>query len=133
MGRMESPDRSKRVTIRADEDLLEAYDEVCEDRGVSRSASIREHMERTVADAELTDRRMPKDDDLAAAYRTLLRRTKGGGWIPRDQACKALAQTDPHVDADGAYGTLIKPLRQLGYLKQQVTSDGRSVSLKVRA
>jgi len=133
VSRMESPDRDTRVTVRVDQELLDDYDEVCDDRGVSRSEAIRNHMQQTISDADLTDRQMPTDDDLATAYRTLLRRTKGGGWIPRDQACKALAQALPDTDQDSAYRWLVKPLRKRGYIRQQVTSDGRGVALKVRA
>jgi hypothetical protein len=130
---MESPDRRTRCTVRVDQDLLDEYDEVAEDRGISRSEAIRQHMRQVVDDSELTDRQMPVYDDLATAYRALLRLTRGGGWVERDRACSYLAQQVPNTDKKGAYGHLIKPLRKKGYLRQQLTDDGRHVSLKVRA
>ena len=133
MAQMESPDRSDRMTVRVDADLLDEYDELCDERGRSRSEAIRTHMRQAVEDAELTDRKMPDDDDLSTAYRKLLRLSKGGGWIERDRACSHLAQEIPNTDKKGAYGHLIKPLRKKGYLRQQLTDDGRHVSLKVRA
>ncbi|MFD1588705.1 CopG family ribbon-helix-helix protein [Halorientalis brevis] len=130
---MESPDRTQRVTVRVPENLLDEYDDVCDDRGVSRSEAIRNHMQQTIEDCEMTTRQMPADDDLSTAYRALLRITKGGGWVQRDRACGYLAQQLPDIDKSNAYGLLIKPLRQMGYLRQQVSDDGRHISLKVRA
>jgi antitoxin component of RelBE/YafQ-DinJ toxin-antitoxin module len=130
---MESPDNRTRATVRVDSDLLDEYDEVADERGLSRSEAIRQHMRRTVEDAELSDREMPDHDDLAAAYRALLRLTRGGGWVSKERASRRLAEQMPGVDAKGAYGDLIKPLRRKGYLAQQVSSDGRKVSIGVRA
>jgi metal-responsive CopG/Arc/MetJ family transcriptional regulator len=64
MAQTESPNSTDRVTVRVPGNLPEEYHTVCAGRGSSRSAAIREYMERTVADADLTDRQMPEEDAI---------------------------------------------------------------------
>ena len=121
MSRMESPDDAqKTVSVRADSNLVDEFDDVLDERGRNRSEAIREFM-RSVADNPTDDGILqpPTDDEtLAQGYKALVEASAGGErGIPLREAKSVVAQATG-IDGDVVGRRVIHPLRERGYLSR---------------
>ncbi len=120
MGRMESSEETtKKVTIRAPEELVEEYDEVLDERGTDRSKDIRQHMRRTVKSPRTDGGRQPPSDDetLAKGYEAL-KKASAGKLVPLREA-KSIVAAQTNIQKESVSRRVLKPLRDRGYLSRQ--------------
>mgnify|MGYP000250604732 CR=1 FL=1 len=113
--------RKKQVKVRVDADLVEEFDEWCDDRDTNRSEAIRQHMRAAVSGGQdyETPRQPPGDDDrLATAYKRLCAVANGDGVVRENTATSVLA-TVLGISKAEIKPMAIKPLRKRGYLRTQ--------------
>lgn len=117
-------DREQKISLRADPDLVDEFDEWAEDTHGSRSAAIRSLMRSAVdgvADYS-TPRQPPTEDLLAEAYRRLVdvARATGSqeGYIRESTARRVCSGGRAGLSKDDARDRLLKPLSKRGYLRR---------------
>ena len=116
MPRMQTDDESRRrkqVKFRADESLVEAFDETI---SVSRSEALRQMMEERIERSGDLD--VPEDDDLATAYRWLVTYTnrRGKSTVRLGVAENRLSQKLGYAQS-GVRSEILYPLEDRGYIK----------------
>jgi len=113
--------RRKQVKFRAPEDVVEEFDEWCDDQDVSRAEALRTQMRAVTAAGEEYDtpRRPPGDDDrLATGYRRLCAIANQDGVIREDTATSILA-TALGISKRETKPMVLRPLHERGYLTRQ--------------
>ncbi|WP_436909962.1 hypothetical protein [Halosimplex marinum] len=116
MARMQNDDESRRrkqVKFRADESLVEDFDEAI---SVSRSEALRQMMEARIDQGDDLD--VPDDDELAKAYRWLVSYTnrRGKATVRLGVAENRLSQKLGY-DQTGVRSEILYPLQERGYIK----------------
>lgn len=133
-GKLYGSDSERKVTVRVSEQLVEEYDEHCEQLDMSRSEAIRQHIRSTVA-REIDDSggmHPPTEDDLAKAYKSLLKATGPAGGYLRDNRATAQIAQNMGVDKETGW-RYIQRLRERGYVSLTTDSSLRFTSIEVRA
>jgi len=120
MPRMDHNPKS-RVSFGCPDDVLDEFDDLCDDEGVSRSERLRALVKQDVArhsDDEQEDMVLPADDRLADAYLTLLDAAEpmdGAGLrVSREEAMNRLYTNDTPKNA--VMDSLIRPLKKRGFV-----------------
>jgi len=128
-------DRQKQVKLRADESLVEEYDEVVEksDEYNSRSEAIRAHMRRASGSDEWTTPRQPPTDNegLREGYTTLCRIANSDGIISHELATAELSTT-LGLSQTAIERAVLRKLRQRGYISQKTNWTGSNQVWKLR-
>ena len=113
---------TSRVSFGCDDDVLDDFDAICDDDGVSRSERLRALVKQDVArhsDDEQEDMALPADDRLADAYLTLLDAAEpmgdAGLRVSREKAVNRLYSNDTPKSA--VMDSLIRPLKKQGFVK----------------
>jgi hypothetical protein len=121
--------RKKQIKFRAEESLIEAFDESIEE---SRAGALRSLMRQEVAGASTTDtpRTPPKDEPLGTAYLTLCDICNADGVIRQDLAVTHLAATMSKRQ-EIIKRTVLSRLRDRGYLARLTDLYGNA-SYKLR-
>ncbi|MCU4716855.1 CopG family ribbon-helix-helix protein [Halapricum hydrolyticum] len=113
--------RKKQVKVRVDADLVDEFDQWCDDRDTNRSEAIRQHMRAAVSGGQEyeTPRQPPNDDDrLATAYHRLCAVANQDGVIREDTATSILA-TVLGISKKETRPMVLRPLHKRGYLTRQ--------------
>lgn len=113
--------RKKQVKVRVDADLVEEFDEWCEEKDLSRSEALRTHMRACVADtvAWETPRQPPTDDDrLERAYRRLCAIANDDGVL-REQTATSILASVLGISKNETKPMVLKPLLKRNYLTSQ--------------
>lgn len=125
--------RKKQVKIRADENLVDAFDEWCDEQDTSRSEAIRSLMQSRVeggVDYE-TPRQPPTDDDqLATAYRRLCAVANDDGII-RGATAESVLASVLGIQKPEVRPRALKPLEKRGYISRTANIYGAE-SYRVR-
>lgn len=113
---------SSRVSFGCPDDVIDEFDDICNDEGVSRSERLRALVKQDVARHSDDDRdgmTLPADDRLADAYLTLLDAAEpvndAGLRVPREEAMNRLYTNDTPKNA--VMDSLIRPLKKQGFVK----------------
>jgi hypothetical protein len=109
--RFDPPDQTK-VTIRCNEDLVDAYDETLGDQ--SRSAAIREHMRERAG--KTTEDDLPDNDLLREGLQAIREAADPDGHVPTTVAKSRVAEST-RVKTDDSIRTVIRPLRERGFIE----------------
>lgn len=127
MSRMESPTRTTTASVPLSDDRLNDLEAYCDTRDISKAEALRRGIDAiTDRDDDHEGRMPPTDDDLAKAWKALVRVTSGGGeWVRQDRAQTYLAQRIPDYDKSTVYGGLLRPLQQQGYVRLSADSQAR--------
>lgn len=118
--------RKKQVKIRADAELVEQFDEWCDEREQTRSDALRAHMRAVVSGSREYDTpRMPPTDNerLEAAYKRLCAVANSNGVV-REETATAVLAAILGISKTETKPTVIKPLNKRGYLRQQSNAYG---------
>jgi len=112
---------SSRVSFGCPEDVLDEFDAICDDEGVSRSERLRALVKQDVARHSDDDRdgmTLPAEDHLADAYLTLLDAAEpindAGLRVSREQAMNRLYSNDTPKSA--VMDSIIRPLKKRGFV-----------------
>lgn len=108
--RFETPDQTK-VTVRCDQNLVDAYDDTLDNK--SRSKAIREHMRERAGKAE--DDNLPENQLLRDGLTAIRQATDPEGRVPTSVAKSRVAEVT-RVKASDTIRTVIRPLDEKGYL-----------------
>ena len=132
MARMQSPERATTVSAKITGSRLDQLEEYCEDRGCAKSEVIRKGIDAVTGEPEkISGRVPPTEDDLATAWKALLRLTNGGGWVKQDRCLSYLAQRVPDYNKSTVYGGLLRPLSQRGYIRLAGDYEGLTQAVYV--
>jgi antitoxin component of RelBE/YafQ-DinJ toxin-antitoxin module len=118
---MEREDPRTKVTARCPEALKEQYQSVLDERGLSMSDDLREHMEQVVQQhggAPETGE-MPADEQLTNAYRALWRNADPDTHRIDGEVAETIASEAAKVRAKVVKDSILKPLEDRGYLTPQ--------------
>jgi hypothetical protein len=114
-------DPKSRVSFGCPEDVLEEFDDMCDDEDVSRSERLRALVKRDVARHSEDDPEtmpLPADDRLADAYLTLLDAAEpvddAGLRVPREEAMNRIYPNDTPKNA--VMDSIIRPLKKRGFV-----------------
>lgn len=129
------PRGSKQVKFRMREDIVEAYDAVCDRDGMSRAQSLRDHVRATVEADGATDddengRVPPVEEELAEAWQKLKKLARGRS-LRKKRACAYLAVRMQDVDSEEAW-RMIADLRERGYVGTSTDAALSSTFVEVR-
>ncbi|WP_251327916.1 ribbon-helix-helix domain-containing protein [Haloplanus pelagicus] len=120
MPRMDHNPKS-RVSFGCPEDVLDEFDDLCDDEGVSRSERLRVLVKQDVArhsDDDQESMALPAEDRLADAYLTLLDAAEpindAGLRVSREEAMNRLYTNDTPKSA--VMDSLIRPLKKQGFV-----------------
>jgi len=108
--RFDTDDQTK-VTVRCDQDLVDAYDDTLDDK--SRSKAIRQHMRERTGKAE--NDHLPENQLLRDGLTAIRQATDPEGCVPTSVAKSRVAEAT-RVKASDAIRTVIEPLDERGYL-----------------
>lgn len=110
--------RKKQVKFRAPEDVVEEFDEWCDERDISRAEALRAHLNSCVNGGQEYDtpRQPPTDDErLATAYRRLCAVANSDG-IVRDRTATSILASVLGISKGETKAMALKPLSKRGYL-----------------
>lgn len=113
--------RKKQVKFRAPEDVVEAFDEWCDERDQSRAEALRTHLQACVNGAREYDtpRQPPADDEkLDTAYRRLCGVANGDG-IVRERTATSILASVLGISKTETKPMALKPLVKRGYLTRE--------------
>jgi len=120
MPRMDHNPKS-RVSFKCPDDILDEFDAICDEDGVSRSERLRALVKQDVArrsDDEQEDMTLPAEDRLADAYLTLLDAAEpmdeAGLRVSREDAMNQLYTNDTPKSA--VMKSLVRPLKKRGFV-----------------
>lgn len=120
--------RKKQVKFRAPEELVEEFDEWCDERDKSRAEALRAHVRACIEGTREYDtpRQPPTDDErLATAYRRLCGVANSDGIIREETAVSVLASV-LGVSKTETKAMALRPLDKRGYLNRSANVYGAS-------
>ena len=113
---------TSRVSFGCPDDVLDEFDDICDDEGVSRSERLRALVKQDVArhsNDEQDGMTLPETDRLTDAYLTLLDAAEplhdAGLRVSREEAMNRLYSNDTPKSA--VMDSLIRPLKKQGFVK----------------